>query len=173
MNTDRLWIKLIRRTEKVHFMELVQAGKEDIEKIVGLWHSLAEEMAPYSELNELNANSSEEVSREGFRKHLRSADYTTYLIKQDEKIAGYVKLKQGRHPSRNKSEYTKIIDLYIKERFRGQGIGTEVIEKVEQIASDRGSEYIKVSSEWENKGARRFYKKNGFAEKKVEFVQEL
>lgn len=42
-----------------------------------------------------------------------------------------------------------------------------------KIAEEQGSDYLKVSSEWSNRQARKFYKENGFNEKQVVFTQKL
>lgn len=153
-------------------MDLIKAGEDDIEILVELWHSLAGEMVQYSEFNELS-DSSQETAEEGFRKNLRNDKITVYLIQVEGENIGFLDLKKGEHRSRKISEYTKLVDLFIKQDFRNKGYGSEVIERVKEIARNNGSEYLKVSCEWDNKAARRFYEKNGFEEKQVKYVQKL
>jgi ribosomal protein S18 acetylase RimI-like enzyme len=154
-------------------MELVDAGKEELDSYIELWFSLAKSMEKYSELNEIIYDNTEEVSEDSFIEQLESDKYTYYLIKDDSETIGFLVLKQDEHPSREYSKYTKIINLFIKEEHRNQGYGTKSIEEVKQIARESGSDYLKVSSEWGNIGAREFYKDNGFKEKQVEFAQKL
>ena len=154
-------------------MELVEAGKEELDEYIKLWFSLAKGMEQYSELNEIIYDDVEGVPEDGFLEHFESDKYTYYLIEYDDEKIGFMLLKRGEHSSREYSQYTKIINLYIKKDYRSQGYGTKAIEEVKQIAKENGSDHLKVSSEWDNKDARRFYKDNGFEEKQVEFVQKL
>lgn len=154
-------------------MELVRAGKEELDTYVELWFSLAKDMEKYSEFNDLSYDTKEDVDRKGFREHFEDENYSYYLISQDGETIGFTTLKQGEHPSRDYSKYTKIVNLFIKEDYRSQGYGSKVVEEVKQIAGENGSDHLKVSSEWENHGARSFYKENGFDEKQVTMVQEL
>lgn len=102
--------------------------------------------------------------------------YIDFFLKalelKDETRTGW-DLRNIEHPSREYSQYTKIINLFVKDEHQNQGYGARTIEKVKKIARERGSDHLKVSSEWENKGARKFYKNNGFEEKQVEYVQKL
>nr|WP_202614407.1 hypothetical protein [Halostella litorea] len=41
------------------------------------------------------------------------------------------------------------------------------------LARERGCDHLKVSCEWENEGARRFYRETGFRPKQVDYVQTL
>jgi ribosomal protein S18 acetylase RimI-like enzyme len=152
-------------------MELIEAQEKDLDTLVQIWTSLAEEMEQYSKFNELKEDIGE-ISKQGFRKHLQEEKYTEYLIKNKE-VLGLLTLKQGKNPSRKHEDYTKIVNLYIKQDFRGKGLGTEVIEKVKELAKDRGSDVLKVTSEIENTGAIDFYRENGFEEKQVNMVQSL
>lgn len=154
-------------------MELVEAGKEELDTYIELWFSLAKGMEKYSDLNHLVYNEACEVSEDGFIEHFESEEYTYYLIKEDNEIIGFITLKEGEHPSREYSKYTRIVNLFIKEEYRSQGYGSKSIGKVKEIAVEQGSDHIKVSAEWDNEKARNFYKENGFEEKQVDFTQKL
>lgn len=149
-----------------------QADKEDIETLTELWYSLAEGMEEYSELNELKNNAKED-SRDGFSKLFEDEDTTIFLMDTEEETIGFMVLQEGEHPSRVHENYVSIVDLFVKENYRSQGYGTEMIEKAEEYAEKQDCDYLKVSSEWKNKEARRFYERNDFEEKKVEYTKKL
>jgi len=153
-------------------MKLVKAEKDDAKVLSELWHSLAEEMEKYSELNEL-AEESQDVAEKGFQEILEKDERKIFLIKEDEKIVGYTSLEHDKHESRKISAYTKIVDLFIKDKYRSQGLGSQAVEKIRELARQNGSDYLEVSSEWKNSRARKFYKENGFKEKQVKFTQRL
>ena len=154
-------------------MELVEAGKEELDNYVDLWFSLAKGMEKYSELNKIIYSNAGKVPEDGFVEQIENENYTYYLIKDNADTIGFLTTKIGKHPSRKYSQYTKIVNLFIKENHRNQGLGTETVQKVKEIARENGSDHLKVSSEWENEKARKFYKDNGFKEKQVEFAQKL
>ncbi|PSH02276.1 MAG: GNAT family N-acetyltransferase [Nanohaloarchaea archaeon QH_8_44_6] len=154
-------------------MELKEADKQELETLVELWFSLAKGMEKYSDLNRLIYESENEVDKEEFLNQLEDENYTFYLIREKEETIGYTKLEQGRNPSREFSDHTRIVEIFIKKDYRNKGFGSKTIEEVKQIASNEGSDHLKISSEWDNRGARRLYKREGFEEKQVSFVHKL
>ena len=154
-------------------MELVEATESDIDALIDCWYALATSMEEYDELNELVYSDVEDVPPDGFKNYLDDDEVTIYLIVDEGGTIGYVILQQGRHPSRRYSDYLRIVDLYIDEDRRDRGYGKAVVEQVKEVARDEGYDHIKVSCEWDNEGARRFYRNTGFRPKQVEYVQSL
>jgi GNAT superfamily N-acetyltransferase len=154
-------------------MELVEATEDDLDALVDRWYSLASSMESYDELNELVYADVDDVSADGFRERLDAEDVTDYLVVHENETIGYVVLQDGHHPSRQHSQYLRIVDLYIDEGWRSRGHGTAVIERVKEIARRQGCDHLKVACEWENEGARRFYRETEFRPKQVEYAQPL
>ncbi|WP_436924381.1 GNAT family N-acetyltransferase [Halosimplex amylolyticum] len=153
-------------------MELVEATRDDLETLAEYWYALATEMEQYDELNEV-ALDGPESAESGFERQLDREDTTVFLLVADETEVGYLLLREGEHPSRVHSAYADIVDLFVAPDHRGQGHGGDALEAVKRVASERGAEYVTVSCEWHNDGARRFYEDNGFAEKQVTYAQRL
>jgi ribosomal protein S18 acetylase RimI-like enzyme len=153
-------------------MKLQKAEKDDIEILSELWHKLAKGMEQYSELNELKDNAKKE-SRNGFSKLLKDEDTTIFLLEVEDKVAGYMILQEGEHPSKTHEKYIPIVDLFVEEEHRGQGYGTEMMEKAEEYTERQDCDHLKVSVEVRNTEARKFYEKNGYRQKKVRYVKEL
>lgn len=153
-------------------MIMREASEDDIEILSELWYSLAKGMKEYSSLNELK-DTAKEDSREGFSKYLEDEKTTIFLAEIADKTIGFMVLREGEHPSRIHENYVSIIDLFVKKDYRSQGYGSKMIRKAEKYAKQLDSDYLKVSSEWENKEARQFYEKNNFEEKKVEYTKRL
>ena len=154
-------------------MELVEATADDLDALVDRWYALAAAMEPHDELNELVYDDVDDVPEDGFRNHLDADDVTDYLVVHDGETIGFVTLREGTHPSRKYSRYLRIVNLAIDEAHRNQGHGAAVVERVKDLARDRGCDHLKVSCEWENEDARRFYRDTGFREKQVDFAQPL
>lgn len=154
-------------------MELVEATENDLDALVDRWYGLAKKMEQYSELNELVYADASEVPEDGFRTHLDDETTTDYLVVHGGETIGFVTLREGRHPSRQYSKYLRIVNIAIDEDERNQGYGTAVIERVTELARERGCDHLKVSCEWQNEGARRLYRKTGFQPKQVDYAQPL
>ncbi len=155
-------------------MELVEATADDLDALVDRWYALATSMESYDELNELVFDDEADVTDDGFRDHLDDeADVTDYLVVHEGETIGFVTLREGRHPSRQYSRYLRIVNLAIDEPYRNRGHGTDVVERVRELARDRGCDHLKVSCEWHNEDARRFYRNAGFRPKQVDFAQPL
>ncbi len=154
-------------------MELVRATDDDVDALVSRWYRLAQSMEEYSELNELVYADVNEVPEDNFRTLLDDDAVFVYLIVENSETIGFLTLREGHHPSRQNSQYLRIVDLAIDEGCRNQGYGTEVIERVKERAHQRGCDHLKVSCEWHNDDARRFYRDTNFQPKQVDFVQLL
>lgn len=154
-------------------MELVEATADDLEALADRWYDLAEAMAEHSELNELDADATAETAEDGFRAHLEDEDVTDCLVVHDGETIGFVTLCEGRHPSRRYSTSLRIVNLAIDEGYRSRGHGASVLERVKAVARERGCDHLKVSCEWENEGARRFYRNADFRPKQVDYAQPL
>lgn len=154
-------------------MELVEATADDVDALVDRWFSLAKGMEEYSKFNELSYASPADVSGEGFERHLARDDVADYLMRVGRGTVGFLTLREGTHPSREYARYLRIVNLYVDEEHRNAGYGSEAVERAREMARERGCDHLKVSCEWHNDGARRFYREGGFEEKQVAFVQEL
>jgi len=153
-------------------MELVEASEGDEEALAEMWFDLAKEMEQYSKFNEITYSSSQEAEK-GFRKQIEGEEKTNFLIKSEGLAKGFLTLKQGKHPSRRYEKYTKIVNLFVREKHRSEGLGTRAIEHVREFAVENGSDHLKVTSEIRNTEAVDFYRDNGFKEKQVNMVQGL
>ncbi|WP_277554639.1 GNAT family N-acetyltransferase [Halobaculum limi] len=154
-------------------MELVEATVDDLDALIDRWYDLATAMEDHSELNKLVYEDAKDVPDDGFRAHLDADDVTDYLVVDEGETIGFLTLSAGEHPSRRYSRYLRIVNLAIDEAHRGQGHGTAVVDRVRERARERGCDHLKVSCEWGNEGARRFYRDTGFEPKQVEYAQPL
>ena len=154
-------------------MELVEATAADIDELLSRWYALATAMEAYDELNELRADDVDAVSESGFLELLNEESVSIYLLTEADDTIGYVTLRSGTHASRTYGRYLRIVDLFIDDDQRGRGHGTAVVERVKVLARERGCDHLKVSCEWENEDARRFYRDAGFRPKQVDYAQPL
>ena len=154
-------------------MELVEAGEGDLDALVERWYDLATAMEEHSELNEIAYEDAGSVPDDGFRAHLDDDAITDYLVVVDGETVGFVTLEAGERPSRKRGRYLDVVNLEIDADHRNEGYGTAVLERVAAMARDDDRDYITVSCEWENEGARRFYRDAGFEPKQVTYARSL
>lgn len=156
-----------------HCMELVEAGVDDLGELVDRWYSLATAMESYDELNAVRYDSVSDVPDDGFRSHLDDDQITDYLVVLEDEPIGFVTLREGHHPSREYAKYLQIVNIAIDDGHQNQGHGSAVIDRVVEMGRDRGCDYLTVSCEWQNDGARRLYRETGFRPKQVEYARPL
>ena len=154
-------------------MELVEADESDLDALVERWYDLATAMEPYSPLNEIAYEDAVAVADDGFRAHLDDPSVTDYLVVVDGETVGFVTLETDERPSRARGRYLDVVNLHIDPDHRSEGYGSAVLERVEQMAQDEDRDYLTVSCEWENDGARRFYRDAGFEPKQVRYARSL
>ncbi len=84
-----------------------------------------------------------------------------WLIKTEHKVIGYIVLTLGFSLEYHGRD--GIIDeLYIREDYRGQGIGTRAIELAAKESRSLGIKALHLEVERKNTKAQRFYHKIGF-----------
>lgn len=154
-------------------MKLIEATEGNLDTLVEYWYALASGMEQYSEFNALSYDGVDEISEDGFERHFERDDITDYLVEERGETIGFLTLEVGEHPSREYTRYARIVNLYVAAEYRDQGYGSAVVSRVKELARADGCDHLKVSCEWNNDDARRFYRDTGFGEKQVTFVQEI
>lgn len=69
----------------------------------------------------------------------------------------------------HKKPYGLLEDVFVKEEFRGQGIGGELVKRVINKAKELGCYKLIATSRFERKSVHNFYKKLGFKKWGYEF----
>lgn len=96
----------------------------------------------------------------------------------DNKIVGFIaghihKQTEKEIMERGQSISGDIEDFFVLESFRFRGVGTALIEKMEQFFKDAGCSHITLDVFAPNTLAREFYDKNGFTERALILVKRL
>ena len=69
--------------------------------------------------------------------------------------------------------YSLIDDLFVRDQFRGTGIGTKLVRAAEHFAASAGARWLRLSVLANNITARRLYEELGFSELYVDFEKDL
>lgn len=72
-----------------------------------------------------------------------------------------------------KNEALKIIALAVSEKYRGQGIGTNLLKTVERFAEDNSISVILINSGLTRKNAHRFYESRGYSKRSFGFTKNI
>lgn len=63
-------------------------------------------------------------------------------------------------------------NIYVREPYRGEGIGTDLLDAAEAALADVGVEVISIGVMAANDGARRLYRRRGYGPHRVELEKE-
>jgi GNAT superfamily N-acetyltransferase len=86
-----------------------------------------------------------------------------WLIKLDEELAGYSVLTLGFSLEFHGCD-AFLDEIYLRERFRGHGIGKQALEFLEEQCRQLGVRALHLEVERENKNAQAVYRGSGFTD---------
>lgn len=98
------------------------------------------------------------------------------VAEQDQKLIGFVCLlgpSGGTPDKKSDAAYAFMSDLFVDPEYRNQGVGRQLIEKVEEQARTMGADNVALRVAVDNTGPRRFYTKNQYQEKFVVMSKQL
>lgn len=83
----------------------------------------------------------------------------TFVAKDGKKIIGYITVVTGKFKKVAGNAY---IVMGVDERYRGKGIGSDLLQRVEQFAREHHMHRIELEVFESNTGAIRLYERSGF-----------
>lgn len=107
---------------------------------------------------------SEIVSKQDFEKLIKS-DKELIGLEYKDKLIGYFAIKEvlkGKAKLKNPRRCLEVLQIYIQNRYKRNGLGATMILKIKSIAKDRGVKDIELATYPSNKDAINFYKSFGF-----------
>jgi len=138
-----------------------RAKLSDLDAICTLSQSLFEHERQFTD--EYDMGWSHGVAgRKFFTKMLRSRKAFVLLATAEEKVVGYILVKFLTFSWRAYNPIAELTNLSVDPMFRGQGIGTKLVEKAVAIARKRGAKRMSVEGLHDNVRALKFYKTQGF-----------
>ena len=91
----------------------------------------------------------------------------------DGQVVGYLTGSTKDSPDWRPVNATEIHALYLKEAFRGHGIGTGLVDSFVRWSIDRGAEVVEVGAFASNPRALQFYERSGFRPTLIHFELPL
>lgn len=106
-----------------------------------------------------------------FERAMKNED-VIFLVYRNEKIYGFLsfEIHYYLHHDKNTGE---IVELIVCPNKRGMHIGSQLIEKIEEIARLKNLEQIELSTSTYRTDAHRFYEKNGYIKSHYNYTKEI
>jgi diamine N-acetyltransferase len=92
-----------------------------------------------------------------------------WLIQQGKQAVGYIVLTFG-YSLEYRGRDAMIDEFYIRETYRGQGVGKKTIQFIENVCQDLGIQAVHLEVERENQNAQKLYRQAGFTDKNRYFL---
>ncbi|MBR0419623.1 MAG: GNAT family N-acetyltransferase [Erysipelotrichaceae bacterium] len=104
----------------------------------------------------------------GFRLRNRK----NFIYEEDDEIKGMINMRLE-HQLHHGGIVAEIMELFVKEKYRLNGIGKKLLAEAIKIARDEGCLRIELSSSNWRTDSHRFYEDNGFSASHVNLTLDL
>jgi ribosomal protein S18 acetylase RimI-like enzyme len=140
--------------------EIRRADKSDVSKLMSLAEEFMHGTATYEERLSILENS------------LRDPDYELWIAKVSGEIVGFIDLWVI-HDFCHGGMLSYIQNLYVAPKYRGLGIGSQLLQKIIERAKERGALEIHVVTKFDNERAIQLYKKHGLTKESLQLEKEF
>jgi len=138
----------------------IQADINDVQALQDLNDEVFIDNSKYDDDLKLDWAQSE-VGRKYFTGIVKNPENICLIARDGERPVGYVAAEPKNFGYRF-SKCLEIDNMGVSPNYRSKGVGSELINRVIEIAKSRGYKRIYVNSYWKNEKAISFYEKNGF-----------
>ena len=111
----------------------------------------------------LNHNWPYEDGKNYFKKHITDPNCLCLVAEFEGKIVGYLAGELLGLESWRPVKRTELQNMFVKEKYRNQGIGANLVEEFLKWSKYKGAKRALVVAYSTNAGAINFYKKTGFS----------
>jgi len=140
--------------------EIRRADKSDVSKLMSLAEEFMHGTATYEERLSILENS------------LGDQDYELWIAKVSGEIVGFIDLWVI-HDLCHGGMLSYIQNLYVAPKYRGLGIGSQLLQKIIGRAKERGALEIHVVTKFDNERAIQLYKKHGLTKESRQLEKEF
>jgi len=139
----------------------------DVGEIASSWEELMKSFRHHKKkgrrLLYRRKKTSEGVYRRFVKKVIRARKSTIFVAEYEGKIAGHVLVEvYSRSPIYVLDKEAYIYEIIVREKYRGRGIGPELLEAAEEWAAEKGARVCLLTIFPENKWAEKIYRREGF-----------
>lgn len=140
------------------------AEKEDLNKILELYHGLTEDPDDKISLGE---------AVEKFEKLKTYPDYKLYVAEYKNEIAGTFAVLIMDNLAHRGEPSSIVEDVVVRSDLQGKGIGGEMMQFAMKVSRQKGCYKMVLSSHLRRENAHRFYESLGFTKHGHSFVVDL
>lgn len=103
----------------------------------------------------------------------REQNYSLYMAKSTTEVLGVAGLRVCDDPLNNGKPYALINNLVVEEDYRGLGIGTDILERLELVAQKKKCDLCTITTMKNNKQAIDLYENMGYIHITNVMVKEI
>jgi (aminoalkyl)phosphonate N-acetyltransferase len=141
-------------------MHIRRAEESDYEQVIALYNLFVGEDR-YSRYD-----------NDSFQKVLKSDSNYVFVIEEEKKIIAFATFSI-RYVIRYPRPIAELDELFVLSDYRHQGLGKQLIEKVEDLAKEKNCHRVYIESQYRFKGAHAFYEKLGYKNYGYHFIKNL
>ena len=108
---------------------------------------------------------------DNIEKSLSDKNMVTFIAENDNHMIGCVDISFSTKCPNEIVDAPEVTVLYVLERFCGQGIGKQLLDKVVEYLKSEGHQALWLTVYHDNKRAINFYNKLGFKDKGVDYFE--
>ena len=139
-----------------------QVEKEEIKKLADMWYELASMHENIMEGYEL-AEDPKQAWIQFLEKGTEKEGMVTFVAEKEGEIVGFVSaVLRRRPPFFSKRDIGLILDLFLKEEYRGKGIGTTLVSAAEKWIKNNGVDIAVLTVSPVNEKALNFWEELGY-----------
>lgn len=160
-------------------MEIIEYKNEYSESVKDLLLELQEFIASIDE-ERLNIVTPEfrEVYFKDMIDNVNNNEGIIYVAKEDNKIVGFIAGVLVEYDDIDKYGYVihkrgEVIELMVTNNVQSKGIGSKLLEKIEEYFKSIGCLYIQIDVFGYNKNAIKFYDKHGYDSRLITVVKKI
>jgi len=140
--------------------EIRRADESDVSKLL----SLAEEF--------MHGTATDEERLSILESALRNPNYELWVAEVDGEIVGFIDL-WTMHDFCHGGKLSHMQNLYVAPKYRGLGVGSQLLQKIIERAKEREALEIHVVTKFDNQRAIRLYKKHGLTNESLQLEKEF
>lgn len=146
-------------------MQVEPATMEDIDRVTDQWVALATEQHRHG--SHLLSEENRTLMRTTLSTHI--VNETLYVARSDGSVIGFVAFEIERGALASSSERGIVQNLYVEPEWRGEGVGSRLLEAAEDFLEEAGVDRIALEAMADNEDAARFYRGRGYQPFRIEF----
>lgn len=156
-------IRRLQKTDREQLIELLWEFDRYNED-----NLLSAELKPFHEYKNTNA-----VFERDADEYISKEEFIVFVAEVDGKLVGYSTAKLSKKPDRVLDKEAYIEDWFVREDYRGQGLGEELFKSLIDEIKKRGCTHIKLDAFVSNKKAIDIYHKSGFIDETIVMYKKV